>query len=213
MKQLLYKDFKLAINPLYYLVALLSALILIPNWPYFIALMYFFFIVVPNIFATGKASGDISFSVMMPVRKRDVVGSRILSIIIIELLQLIVAGVFAIVNMELYPGGSNLLDPNFAFFGFAFIMFAVFNAIFFPMFYKTAYKVGIPVILAMIVAVVFAVVVEVVVLLVPAVRTVLEAPQYIGVQLGVLAVGVVIFIIANYAAYKASAKRFEKLDL
>lgn len=213
MKQLLYKEFKLAINPLFYLVALLGALLLIQNWPYFIALMYLFFIAVPNIFMTGKASGDISFSVMMPVRKRHVVGSRILSIIAIELLQLVIAGVFAIINRAMYPGGNFLLDPNFAFFGVAFIMYAVFNAIFFPMFYKTAYKVGIPVIVAMFVAVVFAAVVETAVVLVPAVSNVLESPQYIGVQLGVFAVGIVIFVIANYAAYKASAKRFERLDL
>ena len=37
MKNLIYKELKLSINPLFYLVTLLGSLILIPNWVYFIA--------------------------------------------------------------------------------------------------------------------------------------------------------------------------------
>ena len=44
MKNLLYKEFRLAINPLFYLILLCGALLLIPKWIFFLALMYFFFI-------------------------------------------------------------------------------------------------------------------------------------------------------------------------
>ena len=80
MKNLIYKELKLSINPLFYLVTLLGSLILIPNWVYFIAISYLLYIAVPNIFTTNKAQNDIAFSTLLPVRKRDVVGARIISI-------------------------------------------------------------------------------------------------------------------------------------
>ena len=61
MKNLLYKEFHLLIHPLFYLVLLFGALLLIPEWVYFVAVMYFFFIALPNIFSIGKAQNDIGF--------------------------------------------------------------------------------------------------------------------------------------------------------
>jgi len=213
MKNLLYKEFKLAISPLFLLISLLGALVLIPMWPYFIALMYFFFITVPNIFNISKAQNDIGFSVMLPVRKRDVVKSRILSIAAIELLHILVAVIFAIININMYSTENFLLDPNIAFFGFALIMFAIFNIIFFPMFYKTAYKLGIPIFVALIFALIFITAVELLVQIVPAAAKAFDGTKNMASQLPILAAGIVIFALANILAYKISAKRFEKIDL
>lgn len=213
MKNLLYKEFKLAISPLFYLVALLGGLVLIPNWPYFLALMYCLFITIPNVFSVAKAQNDIGFSVMLPVRKRDVVRARVMSIIVLELLHILVTAVFAMINSALYPQGNFLLDANIAFFGFAFVMFAIFNAIYFPMFYKTAYKIGIPIIAAFAAAFVFASGIELLVLFVPGFAAVVDGTQEIALKLAVLAGGIVIFVLLNIMAYKISANRFEKLDL
>jgi len=212
MKNLLYKEFRLAIHPLFYLILLCGALLLIPQWPFFIALMYLFFIAVPNIFSMGKAQNDVEFSVMLPVRKRDVVKARILSIVILELLQILVAVVFAILNMKLYRTANFLLDPNIAFFGFALIMYGVHNVFFFPMFYKTAYKIGIPVIVAVAAAVLFAFAVEFAVLYIPALG-VLDGMGHIGAQLWVLGAGIVLFALLNIVAYRISVRRFERVDL
>ena len=67
------QEFKLVIHPLYHLIPLFGALLLIPNWVYFVALMYFLFIAIPNIFVNAKAQNDTGFSVLLPVRKSDVV--------------------------------------------------------------------------------------------------------------------------------------------
>ena len=213
MRNLLYKEFKLAINPMFYLVALLGALIMIPQWPYFIALMYFFFITVPNLFTTGKAQNDMGFSVMLPVRKRDVVGSKILAVIGLELLHIVVAAVFAAINAAVYKEGNFLLDANVAFFGFVFVMFAIFNIIFFPMFYKTAYKVGLPTVIALTAAIVFATAVEMFVLFTPAAAAVLDGTQQTLLQLPVLFGGIVVFVLLSALAIRISANRFEKIDL
>jgi ABC-2 type transport system permease protein len=214
MKNLLYKEFHLAIHPLFYpLLLLCAALLMIPQWVFFLALMYFFFITVPNIFTMGKAQNDVIFSVMMPVRKRDVVKARMTSIILLELLQVLVAALFAVLHAAVYSSIDNfLLDTNIAFFGFALVMYALFNLVFFPMFYKTAYKVGIPTLAGILAALLFATGVEFAVLWIPDLQ-VLDGMWNIPAQLGVMAGSIVLFVLINIAAYKISAKRFERIDL
>jgi len=212
MKNLLYKEFRLVIHPLFYAVLLFGALLLIPEWVYFLALMYFFFIALPNIFSVGKAQNDIGFSVMLPVRRKDIVKARMLAIIILEILQIIVAAVFALVNLAIYPKGNFLMDTNATFIGCVFIMYAIFNVIFFPMFYKTAFKIGFPVIAATTAAIVFATAVELSVLFVPALR-ILDGTENLAAQLPVLLGGIIIFVLLNIAAYKSSVKSFQSIDL
>ncbi len=212
MLQLIYKDFKLAIHPLYYLVPLMGALVLIPDWVYFVSLMYFFFITIPNVFANAKAQNDISFSVLMPVRKRDVVGARIASMIILELIQIIITALFCIINLAIYSRQNSLIDPNTAFIGFVFIMYGIFNLVFFPMFYKTAYKIGLPIICAMTSALVFSAAVEAAMLLLPA-AGILDTRQVNAAQSITLVVGIALFTLLSYTAYTISARRFERLDL
>lgn len=212
MKNMLYKEFRLTLHPLFYLALLFGALLLIPQWPYFIALMYFFFIVVPNIFTTSKAQGDLDFSASLPVRRGDIVKARLLSIVILELLQIVVAAVFASINAALYPMGNFLMDTNAAFIGFVFIMYGIHNVILFPMFYKTAYKIAAPTFAAIIVSVLFAGAVETAVQIIPAVR-VLDGSLSTWTHYVVLIVGMVIFVLLNVMAAKISVKRFESVNL
>ncbi len=212
MKNMLYKEFRLTISPLFYLFLLFGALLLIPQWPYLIALMYLFFMAVPNIFSTAKAQGDIDFSASLPVRRGDIVRARIMSIVILEVLQVIVAAVFAVINLSIYPQGNFLMDTNAAFFGIAFIMYGIHNVILFPMFYKTAYKIGVPTMAAIIVAVLFAVAAEAAVQLVPALR-VLDGTLNTWVHYVTLLGGIVIFVLLNLLAARISVKRFERVNI
>lgn len=212
MKSLLYKEFHLVIHPLFYLVLLFGALLLIPQWAYFIAVLYIFFITVPNIFSIGKAQNDIGFSAMLPVRRRDIVKARLISVIILEVLQILSTAVFAVVNLAIYPQGNSLLDTNAAFIGCVFILYAIFNLIFFPTFYKTAYKIGVPVMAALAAAMLFGMGVEFLVAFVPAFKT-LDGREHIAAQFVVLTGGIIIFILLNIMALRASAKSFETIDL
>lgn len=212
MKTMLYKEFRLTISPLFYLFLLFGALLLIPQWPYLIALMYLFFMAVPNIFTTSKAQGDIDFSASLPVRRGDIVRARIMSIVILEVLQVIVAAIFGAINIVLYPWGNFLMDTNAAFFGIVFVMYGIHNAILFPMFYKTAYKIGIPTFAAIAVAVLFAGAVETFIQLVPFLR-VLDGVVNTWVHYAALAGGIVIFVLLNLLAAKISVKRFERVNI
>ncbi len=214
MKNLLYKEFKLMISPYVYMIPLLGALLFIPEWPYFIALMYVFFITIPNLFIFGRDQRDIQFSVLLPVRKRDIVKARVYSVVIIELLQIGAAAVFGTIKNSLFPHASYLLDVNVAFFGFAFIMFGIYNLVFFPMFYKTAYKLAKPSVISCIAALAIVALAEFSVQSVPALR-VLDGigPGTLIYQLPVLAAGILLFAALNAAAFKWSAKRFETIDV
>ena len=213
MKNLLYKEFKLTISTGFFALALLGALVLIPNWLYFFALMYAMFITIPQIFTAAKAQNDLGFSVMLPVRKRDVVKARVLSILLIEMLHILVAAVFAVANILIYKGNNFFMDANVAFFGLVFVMFAIFNLVFFPAFYKTGYKVGVPTILGTLAAFIFMIAVEGLVMFVPQVNDYLDGAKEMYRQLPVLFAGIALFVLSSIATYKISAKRFEKVDL
>jgi len=215
MKNLLYKELNLVINPLFFIVALTGALLLIPQWPYLIAMMYFFFITVPNVFQVGKASNDIGFTVMLPVRKRDVVKARLYAIMLLELVQIAAAVPFAILNNALYPAGNVMIDANIAFFGLTFVMYGLFNLVFFPMFYKTAYKMAAAIIASMSAAILFAAFAEVLVQVSAGAAYVLDGISGAALvrQLPVLAAGIALFALLNWGAYCISARRFERVDL
>lgn len=212
MKNLLYKEFHLVINKMFFLVLLFGALLLIPEWAYFFAVMYFLFTTVPNIFSIGKAQNDIGFSAMLPISRNDVVKARMLSIIILEVLQILSTAIFAAVNLAIYTKNNFLLDTNVTFIGCVFMMYGVFNLVFFPMFYKTAYKIGIPVLAALTAAFLFVAAVEFLILLVPGLK-ILDSRADIAAQLPVLAGGIIIFAVLNIAALKISVKRFQSVNL
>lgn len=215
MKNLLYKEFRLVINPLSFLTVLFGALLLIPQWVYFVAMLYLFFFIVPNIFNNAKAINDTGFTMMLPVRKRDVVKARVMSIAAIELIQVVSAAFFAILNMSFYPYGNFLLDANIAYLGCVFIMFGIFNVLFFPMFYRTAYKIGWPIAFALTAAILFDTAVEMLVLFLPAAKYLLDGISGDALirQVPVLGVGILLFTLLTALAYKKSVKNFEKVDL
>ena len=215
MKDLLYKEFKLALHPSMFIFIFFGILLLIPAWMYFIAFGYIF-IGFFNTFTLGRANQDIFFTVCLPIPKRDVVRARILSITLMELLQIVFAIPFALINNRMYPEGNIIaMDVNAAFFGFVFVLYAIFNAIFFPMFFKTAYKAGVPCVLGVLGSTAFAIAVEFAIQIVPAFKTSLDNlnAAYTANQLFVLIAGIAVFALATWLAYKKSAKNFEKVDL
>jgi ABC-2 type transport system permease protein len=216
MKNLLYKDYKLFWTATIYIYLLFGIFLLIPSWPYFIAFGYIIWIGFVSAFFMGRSNQDVFFSVSLPVRKKDTVLARVCSIAAIELLQIIVAVPFAVINNVVYSNGNGAgMNANFAFFGSMFIMYAIFNIIFLPGFYKTAYNLGKPMLLAVLAAFVFASLVNVAVMLVPALKTNLNGlgTDHIASQLPVLLIGIALFVGLTWLAYKISANRFEKVDL
>lgn len=215
MKNLLFKEFKLSVHPTCFLFLPLAAMLIIPSYPYYVAFFYqtlgIFFI-----FQDGNATNDISFTTLLPVRKRDAVNARFFTVVLLEMLQIIVSIPFAVLRCSLIPQ-ENLagMEANAALFGLALIMFGIFNIIFLPGFYKTAYKTGTPYLLSCTAMTIFAIIAEVIIQLTPGVKTALDTvnPAYVPQQLAVLGIGVIVFAVLTLIARKMSIKRFEELDL
>ncbi|HPF86459.1 MAG TPA: ABC-2 transporter permease [Candidatus Limiplasma sp.] len=214
MKALLYKEFKLVVNPLFYCVALFSALILIPQWLYFIALLYFCFMSAPNLFTLSKTYKEVYFTATLPVLRRDVVKARLVSLVVLEVLQIVVAAVCVVLKLTVMTTPNYIfLDGNLAFLGLSFVMFGLFNIVLLPMFYQTAYKIAMPAILATVVSVAFAAAVELGVIYLPAVADLFDGMHTTAAHVITLAAGIAVFAGLNIAAYRVSAARFETVDL
>lgn len=86
MKQLLYKEFKLALHPTAVIFLALSAMLLIPNYPYYVTFFYtclgVFFICL-----NGRENRDIYYSMLLPIRKRQIVKARFLMVAALQLAQ------------------------------------------------------------------------------------------------------------------------------
>lgn len=212
MNNLLRKELTLSIDKLYLVFPVIfGALFLIPKWPFFLALMYFFFIAVPNISSAYNVQKDIEFSMILPVRKQDVVKARIYAFSILELMHIAAGAVFAVVHNLLYGSENFLLNLNPAFFGIALSMYGLFNLVFFPIYFKSAYRIGVPVILANIAAIVYIAGVELFALASPRVGGFFQ--YSVVAQVVTLAGGALLFVLLNTLSCKLAITRFENVDV
>jgi ABC-2 type transport system permease protein len=217
MYNLLLKELKLGVHPFFYIMPFLTgALMLIPAWLYFVVLLYFCFLTVPNMFGGYKTQNDLIFSIMMPVTKKDIVKAKMTVLVILELLHIITAVIYGMISTRLYP---NLVyffyGPSMGFWGLCFVMLAIFNIIFISMYYKTAYKCGAPTIAAITGAILFAGGAEWLGIQNPIVFDLFKGTgaDNILVQLTILIVGIVIFAIFTIIAYNIAIKRFKKVEI
>lgn len=104
MENLIYKEFKFAMHPTCYLFLLMAFMLLIPNYPYYVAFFYqtlgIFFI-----FIGGQVNNEMIFTTLLPIPKRDAVKARFGVIVIMELAQIVIAIPLAILRKN-----RNLLE-------------------------------------------------------------------------------------------------------
>ncbi|MEF3307487.1 ABC-2 transporter permease [Paenibacillus sp. GYB004] len=217
MYNLLMKELKLGVSPFFYIMPLLTgALMLIPGWLYFLVILYFCFITIPNMFAGYKNQNDLIFSSMMPVTKKDIVRARVSVIVILELIHIVVAMLYGVMTLRLYPNLKYIFfAPSFGFWGLCFVMLAIFNIIFISMYYKTAYKYGAPAFVAIAAAILFAGGAEWLGIQNSFVFDLLKGTgaDNLAIQLSILITGFTIFAIFTIIAYHIANKRFEKVEI
>ena len=219
MKNFLNKEIKLCLSPINYIFLVFVAMIFIPNYPCYVPLFYLCLSVF-FIFNNGQINRDMEYSLILPIKKSDIVKSRCIVVCFYEIIGLILMAVFATLNNKIISI-SNLagIDGNVAFFGLGLIILTVFHYIFFTSFYKKATKPGLPFLFGCIGFWL--------------VYGILEFPIWIKnifpfdffvimdstkredmiKQLPVLAVGIIVYIFGWIITYKKSAKRFELVDL
>ena len=215
MKHLLNKEFRLAMHPTNLIFLTLSAMLLIPDYPYYVIFFYttlgLFFVCL-----NGRENHDIEYSLTLPIRKRQIVEGRIAFTVVIELLQVALAIPFAWLRAKISPAVNTVgMDANIALFGFTLLMFGLFNWFFVTAYYKAPAKVGKAFLVASTAVMLYIVVAETLAHALPFIRDCLDAPdpQFLGVKLATLGIGAALYALITYAAYRTAAKRFEALDL
>ena len=215
MKNLLNKEIRLAMHPTNLIFLTLSALVIIPNYPYYVTFFYtalgLFFLCL-----NGRENHDIEYSMTLPVRKRQLVKARIGFAVILEMLQFLLVIPLAMLKPVMSPEGNAVgMDANLAFFGLSLLMMGLFNYQFFTAYYKQPAKVGKAFVVSSTVMFVYITVAETLAHVLPFFRDQLDTPdpQFLGAKLAVLAIGLLAFALLTLLGYRVSAERFEKLDL
>ena len=216
MKNLLYKELRLCLQAPAVLFLILSAMLIIPNYPYYVT---FFYTGLGIYFCclSGRENNDIYYTLTLPVRKRDAVTARFLLAVLLEAAQLLIAVPFAFLRQSFSSLGGNAvgMDANVALFGLSMLMLGLFNLTFFTAYYRDPRKVGAPFLKGSVVVFLFIVAAEACAHAVPFFRDKLDTMHgaFLPEKLAVLAAGLVLWALLTLLAWKTSVRRFEKLDL
>lgn len=229
MKAVLYKELKLAMHPICYVfIFLFPFMILIPSYPLGIGFIYVL-TCYPILFLganKGQQSNDLLYSTLLPVRKKDIVLARIITVVSMQT-------VFMCLLSALYPltdviqksiasaaiaAGENSptipglgLNAYVSVLGIAILGFALADLIFFPIYYKRGRSIVLSTLLSILGFVVY---IAVFTIIMP-----YASENYLaffsgslGIQFVILGLSVLISFILHFAVYKISAKKLEKVD-
>ncbi len=213
MKMLLYKEIRLAAHPTSIVFAFLGCLVLVPAYPY--SVIFMFGCLAPYItFLNARETNDAWYTAILPVTKHESVMGKCLLIVSIQLFQLLFSIPFAILRNVLDIANNPVgLDASLAWYGFGFIVYAVFDLVFLSTFYKSGYKAGKAFILAAIPMVILMILVESTAYIPALTWMDSYQPEHLLRQLPILAVGIIFYAVFLSLAYHMSVKHFEKADL
>lgn len=226
MKALIYKEFKLAMHPICYVfIFLFPFMILIPSYPLGVGFIYIL-ACYPVLFLganKGQQSNDLLFSTLLPVRKKDVVFARIITVFFLQfatiLMMLILCPLAYFIRDLIASSGEELIDVGIGLDGFtsliaiALIGFSLADLTFFPIYYKNGKSIVLSTLLTTLVFVLFIFIFSVFIFYIPG----LEWYQDIvlgelWIQFILLFSSIIIYVLLHYLVYRISSKRLEKVD-
>ena len=205
MRKLLYKEMKLSANPLSYWFITFSAMTMIPRYPILVG-SFFICLGIFYTYQQVRECDDITYTVMLPVRKQDVVTAKYLFVLFIECIAFILCLFLTIIRMRF------LGDAHAAYLGYIMLVFATFNSVFLAGFFKTAYKIGKPFILFCAVATVIIFMGEIL-HHIPGLESLNDSSNLNVSQIVIFLLGVAMFKLCTWFSYQKAIKYFERIDL
>ena len=216
MKKLLYKEMRLSANPLSYWFITFSAMTMIPRYPILVG-SFFICLGIFYTYQQVRECDDITYTVMLPVRKQDVVTAKYLFVLLIELVAFVLCALLTIIRMKTLGDATpyvtnQLMNANAAYLGYIMLVFATFNSIFLAGFFKTTYKIGKPFILFCLVATVIIFMGEIL-HHIPGLESLNDSSNLNVPQIVILLFGVAMFKLCTWFSYQKAIKDFERIDL
>lgn len=213
MTTLLHKEMRLVAHPTSIVFAFLGCLVLVPAYPY--SVIFMFGCLAPYItFLNARETNDAWYTAVLPISKRESVLGKCLLVVFFQLFQLLFSVPFALLRNSLNIANNPVgLDATVAWYGFGFIVYAVFDFIFLTTFYKSGYKVGKSFVLAAIVMLLLMVSVEATAHIPALVWMDSCQPENLLMQLPILVVGIICYGVLITLTYQISARRYENVDL
>lgn len=228
MKALLFKEFKLAMHPICYVfVFVFPLLILIPSYPIGVGFIYIL-TTYPILFLganKGQQSNDLLYSTLLPVRKKDIVLARIITVFIIQFTYIAILS--ALYPLAVYinsilaslPGTLVIpgigLDGFISLLGIALIGYSIADMIFFPIYYKKGRSIVMSTLLTILGFVLYICIFTIALPYIPIVGEAFlsfVSSPLIWPQLIIFGGSLIIYFFAHLFVYKVSAKRLEKVD-
>ena len=233
MKALLYKEFKLAMHPICYVfICIFPLMILIPSYPIavgFICILSCY----PIIFLganKGQQSNDLLYSTLLPVRKKDIVLARILTISIIQFVFIAIMSclypVAVLINQniplteEQITQGLTSTIPGIPLEGYVSILaiailgYAIADIIFFPIYYKNGKSIVMSTLFTIFGFIFYLAIFTIVLPYIPVIGEAYKGflCGELWIQFTLLAGALLIYVGIHFLVYKISSERLEKVD-
>ena len=223
MKALLYKEFRLAMHPICYLfIFLFPFMILIPNYPLAISFIYILS-TYPILFLganKGQQSNDLLYSTLMPVRKKDIVLARIITVITIQVVSILIQAALVplaiLLNGNVSKAGSVGigLDGYVSMVAIVLIGYAIADLIYFSIYYKNGKSIVMSTLLMILGFIVYLSIFTIAIPYIPGCEwyTGILVDKGIGIQFAFLGGALLISFILHFIVYKSASKELEKVD-
>lgn len=224
MKALLYKEFKLAMHPICYVfIALFPFLVLIPSYPVAVGFVYILSCY-PILFLganKGQQSNDLLYSTLLPIRKKDIVLARIITVSIMQFAYIAIMSALIPVGLMIQNSLPEATTPGLNLNGFvsilgiALIGFSIADLIYFSIYYKNGKSIVMSTLMTILGFIVY---LSLFTIAVPyfgefgTAYTNFLCNSGLGYQFIVLGASLVIYVALHFIVYKVASKELERVD-
>lgn len=217
MGKILLKEMKLSASILSYVFIVFGLMFLLPGYPVLCG-AFFTTLGIYQSFQNTRETNDILFSALLPISKEDVVRGKYLFVCLIELCSALLMTLIAVLRMTVFADSpvyreNALMNANGFALGTAFVLFGLFNAIFVGGFFRTVYRIGEPFIIYIVVNFVVIAVAEALHHFPGLSALNAFGTNAFGLQIGLLILGMSIYVVLTYISFRKSCSRLERIDL
>ena len=217
MGKILLKEMKLSASILSYVFIVFRLMFLLPGYPVLCG-AFFTTLGIYQSFQNTRETNDILFSALLPISKEDVVRGKYLFVCLIELCSALLMTLIAVLRMTVFADSpvyreNALMNANGFALGTAFVLFGLFNAIFVGGFFRTVYRIGKPFIIYIVVNFVVIAVAEALHHFPGLSALNAFGTDAFGLQMGLLILGMSIYVVLTYISFRKSCSRLERIDL